>query len=90
LTAKDEVNFPSRILAYNFGYKQNLDIDGVKFNIKALVSVPYNQPVHFSIRLVADQKLEGKFIIKKNGSEVGEFNAPLDKGVGGELKWAVR
>lgn len=90
LNARDEAAFPSRILAYNFGYKQNLTIDSVTFNMKAICSVPFDAPVHLSIRLVADQKLEGKLVIKKNGTEVAEFNAPLDKGVGGELKWAVR
>jgi hypothetical protein len=89
LTANDAANFPSRILAYNFGYKHNMTIDGVNFSLRALCSIPHGEPVHFAVRLVADQKLEGKLVIKKNGTEIAEFNAPLDKGVGGELKWAV-
>lgn len=83
-------NFPSRITAYNFGYKVKLEVDGVRFNVKPIISVPYKEPVFLDITLVADTDLDGKLVIKKNGSEIAEFDAPLKKGVGGRLKWSVR
>jgi len=87
---RNEGKFPSRVMAYNFGYKVKLDVDDVQFNLKAICSIPYNEPVNFQITLVASEELDGKFVIKKNGSEIAEFHAPLKQGVGGRLKWAVK
>lgn len=85
-------NFPSRITAYNVGYKiRGLEVDGVTFNVKPILTIPYNEPAFFDITLVADRELDGKLIIKKNGSEIAEFHAPLKEGVGWRLlKWSVR
>jgi hypothetical protein len=85
-----EGNFPSRIMAYNFGYKVKLNIDGVNFSFKAICSIPFQERVNFQFMLVADKELDGKFVIKKNGSEIDAFHAPLKQGVGGKLKWTVR
>jgi len=90
LSRSDEMKFPSRITAYNFGYKVKLQVDGVKFNFKPIVSIPYNKPAYFDITLVADRDLDGFLVIKKNGTEIAEFRAPLRAGVGGRLKWNIR
>jgi len=77
------------ITQYNFGYKQNLHIDGVNFNFKAICSIPYGKPVFLNLRLVADQNLNGYLCIKKNGVYVAEIYAPLEANVGGEVNWQV-
>lgn len=82
--------FPSKITAFNFGYKQALVVDGVNFLVKAIVSIPFNSPVTMTIRLVGDRKMDGKLVIKKNGTKIAEIGAPLNKGVGGEFKWTVK
>jgi hypothetical protein len=86
LTGKTSNNV---ITQYNFGYKQNLNIDGINFNFKAICSVPYGKPVYMNFRLVADQDLNGILCIKKNGTYVAEISAPLQANVGGEVNWQV-
>lgn len=75
---------------YNFGYKAQIKVDDITFSLKTLVKIPFNQPVYMNIWLVADKKLNGKLIIRRNGRDVAEFAAPLKKGVGGEVNWVVR
>ena len=74
---------------YNFGYKQNLNIDGINFNFKAICCIPYGKKVYMNFRLVADRDLNGILCIKRNGICVAEINAPLTANVGGELNWEV-
>ncbi|GBF32207.1 phage protein [Desulfocucumis palustris] len=80
----------SRITQYNFGYKAVLNIDGVTFNFKAIVKIPFNKPIYIALRLVADKELDGKFVIRRNGLVAEEFIAPLKPNVGGELNWVLR
>ncbi|OBR64926.1 hypothetical protein A7K91_04925 [Paenibacillus oryzae] len=86
----DTHKFPTRITAFNFGWKTKLDVSGVQFSIKAIVTIPYNAPVNLQVSIVADTDLEGQLLFKKNGTEISEFETPLKKGVGGKLMWAVR
>lgn len=79
----------SNITQFNFGYKTTLDIDGVQFNFKAITSIPFGNPSYMTFWLVADQELEGKLQIKKNGRVIEEIDAPLSKDVGGELNWTI-
>lgn len=78
------------ITQYNFGYKQNLNIDDVNFNFKAICCVPYGGRVYMHFRLVADKDLNGTFCIKRNGLIIKEIYAPLKKNMGGELNWEVK
>jgi hypothetical protein len=75
---------------FNFGYKANIKVDGINFNFKPIVKVPYNQPVYMNFWLVADQDLDGEFVILRNNREVCAIKAPLRKGVGGETNWVVK
>ncbi|MGG1263864.1 hypothetical protein [Brevibacillus laterosporus] len=78
------------IRKYSFGYKTILDIDGVKFNFKALCKIPFDSPVYMNFRLVADRELDGKIQIKVGGVVVNEFHSPLKPNKGGELNWLVQ
>lgn len=80
----------STITQYTFGYKSNVEIDGVKFNFKALCKVPFNEPIYMNLRLVSDTELDGKFQIRVGGVVVSEFQSPLKTNVGGELNWLVQ
>ena len=82
--------FTNRITGFNFGYKTQLEVEDIKFNFRVIYSIPYNIPAYLNFRVVANKKLDGKLVIKKNGKEVAEFEAPLEEGVGGELNWVVR
>lgn len=92
VTSKGAPNgkFSNRITGFNFGYKVQLDVEDVKFNFRLIYSVPYNSPAYLNFRLVANKKLDGKLVIKRNGSAVAEFEAPLEEGIGGELNWVVK
>ncbi|ALA07179.1 hypothetical protein SECTIM467_49 [Brevibacillus phage SecTim467] len=74
---------------YNFGYKTVLKMDGTTFQFKALCKVPYGHPMFMHFWLVADKKLNGVLQIKKNNRIVEELQAPLRKGVGGEVKFGL-
>jgi hypothetical protein len=74
---------------YNFGYKAVLEMDGITFQFKALCKVPFGEPMYMNFWLVADQKLDGVLQIKKNNRIAEELNAPLRKGVGGEVNFRL-
>jgi hypothetical protein len=80
---------PSRITQYNFGYKAEVEVDGVKFNIKPIVKIPCNQPVLLNLRLVANRKLDGEIVIRVNNREAQVIKAPLKRDVSGEINWIV-
>lgn len=75
---------------YNFGYKQTLNIDGVQFHYKAICSIPYGKPIYLNIRLVADRDFEdGVIIIRRNGIDKFELDAPMEANVAYETNWSV-
>lgn len=75
----------TRINKFNVGYKANLLIHGVGIKFQAICMIPFNEPVYMNLRMVADQTLNGKFIVKKNNKVVAEMEAPLTKNKGGEV-----
>ena len=79
----------SFINQYNFGYKQNIQIDDINFNYKAICSIPYRKPVFLNIRLVSDKELNGQICIRKNGLKLYEYDAPMEANVAYELNWEV-
>lgn len=89
LSLRENVPSTGTITQFNFGYKTNLNIDGVNFHFKPICKIPRNKPIYMNFWLVADQDLDGTFIIKKNGFVVDQFEAPLTKGTGGELNWII-
>lgn len=80
----------SNITQFNLGYKANINVEGINFNFKPIIQLPFNQPAKISLRLVADKKLDGKFIITNNGRVAFETVAPLEPNVGGELNWVIQ
>lgn len=74
---------------YNFGYKSVLEMDGITFQFKATCKIPFGQEMYMNFWLVADQMVNGIFIIKKNNRIVEQLNAPLRKGVGGEVNFGL-
>ncbi|MFF2017215.1 hypothetical protein [Paenibacillus sp. NPDC058177] len=74
---------------YNFGYKSVIELDGVTFQFKATCKIPFGQAMYMNFWLVADKKLDGVLVIKKNNRIVEEINAPLRKGVGGEVNFGL-
>lgn len=87
---KGQGQLSNRITQYNIGYKTNIQIDGINFHFKPIVKIPFNSPVYINTWLVADRKLDGKFLIVKNGEQVLEIKAPLEPNIGGELNWIVQ
>lgn len=79
----------TKINQYNFGYKTIIRYDDVTFNFKAVGKVPYQAPFHLNLWLVANKKLDGTLVIRRNNRVVQELEAPLQKGVGGEVNWLV-
>ncbi|GMX64368.1 hypothetical protein Elgi_36370 [Paenibacillus elgii] len=83
-------NMDSTITQYNFGYKQNLQIDDVNFNFKPICHIPYGgRPIYLSLKISADKDLNGRLCIRKNGLTVEEFDAPLQANVAGILNWEL-
>lgn len=80
----------NRITQYNVGYKVDLDVKGIKFHFKPIIHLPLNQPAYISFWLVADQELNGNFVIYSNGIKVFDTPAPLRQNVGGELNWIIQ
>lgn len=80
----------SGILQYNVGYKTVIPFPDVTFNFKPIFHIPNSRPANFSVRLVANQNLNGDLIIRKNQKEVASFHAPIEKNVGGELQWVFK
>ncbi|MDQ0176216.1 hypothetical protein [Bacillus chungangensis] len=80
----------STIVQYNIGYKVNLQHDGIHFHFKPIIKIPLNQPMMLSMRLVADEKLDGQLMIRSNGQTVFKAQAPLEPNIGGELNWIIR
>ncbi|WP_240636852.1 hypothetical protein [Paenibacillus silvae] len=96
--AESTVNFASgrdgtitdtTITQYNFGYKAVIEIDGITFQFKATCKIPFGEPLHINFWLVADQKMDGVLLIKKNNRIATELKAPLRKGVGGEVNFGL-
>lgn len=87
LSGGGEMN--SQITQFNFGYKTNLNIDGINFNFKAICMIPYMQNAYMNLWLVADRELDGQVVIKRNGKIVQEIEAPLHNNVGGEVNWLI-
>jgi hypothetical protein len=80
----------STIDQFNFGYKQTLNLDNVQFHYKAVCSIPYGNPIYLNIRLVAARDFEdGVIIIKRNGTNVFEIDAPMKANVAYETNWSV-
>jgi len=80
----------SNISQYNFGYKQNLKINDVNFNFKAICCVPYGGNVYLNFRLVSDRDFDkGVFIVRKNNLETFEYDAPMQANHAYEMNWVV-
>lgn len=73
-----------RITKYNLGYKASLDIKGVNFSFRPIVSVGLNG-VYLNLRLVSGVTLKGNLVVLRNNQVIKEIEAPLQKGVGGEV-----
>ncbi|KLA33096.1 hypothetical protein OCA05_10835 [Bacillus cereus] len=80
----------NRITHYSLGYKTNINVEGINFHFKPIVKLPINQPAMINLRMVADQKLDGKVIIVNNGRVAFETKAPLEPNIGGELNWIIQ
>lgn len=73
-----------RITQYNLGYKALLNIAGVSFNFRPIICVSA-KGLCLNLRLVADAALNGKLLVLRNNQVMKEIEAPLKKGVGGEV-----
>jgi hypothetical protein len=74
---------------YVFGYKQKLSFDDIDLNFKALFKIPFNAPMYMTIRLVANQDIEGILQIKRGGIAVDEIDFSLIKNLAREHDWMV-
>lgn len=81
----------NQIEDYNFGYKSRFQIDGINFNFQTIVTFnPHNKPMEIKIKLVADKKLNGNLVVRKNGFQDFKYYAPLEIGNAGMITWVVR
>lgn len=79
---------PNNIHQYNFGYKQNLYVDGVKFVLKVICHIPLFGYAYMTVRLMSDQDLKGDLMIK-NKDVVNLIEAPLEKNKTGQVQWYI-
>lgn len=77
------------ITQYNFGYKAELKVEDITFKLKPVIKIPHQQPVFIHLWLVANKSMSGEIVIRVNNRESQVMQAPLKKGVGGELNWIV-
>lgn len=80
----------SNIINYNFGYKAKLKIDDTVFYFKPIITIPENtqEKPYITVRLSADKDLDGQLEIAI-GNKSMLWDAPLKKGVSGELSWYI-
>lgn len=88
--AKGNGDVQSVICGYYFGYKTQIETEGVKFSFKPIFAMPLDKAAYFDISLVADQNLEGKFVITKDGKDFSETEAILLKGKATRIQWMIR
>jgi hypothetical protein len=70
------------IVQFDFGYTKNLSVNGVNFIFKTICCVPFGRNFYLNIELTADKDFEdGLIIVRKNGTQLFELDAPLEKGV---------
>lgn len=77
----------SNITTYNFGYKINYTIKGIRFKFQVICTMPFNKPVYFTVRLVSDQNLEGQLGVKIGDHRESRVYAPLTANIAGELTY---
>lgn len=80
----------SSIFQYNVGYKEVVEYEGIRFNFKVICKIPLGSPAFMDFRLVANQDLNGKFLIARDRKIVADYDAPLSREVGGELSYVIR
>jgi hypothetical protein len=74
---------------FNFGYKQKLKFNDIDLNLKVICKVPYDRPVYLEISLTSSKQLDGRLILKRDGSIIDEVNAPLKEGMKGTINWDI-
>jgi len=79
-----------RIEAYNLGYKGSFLINGKEFSFKAIIKIPFNQPVKIEYRIVSKESLKGNIVIAKNQFQKFDYHAELNPDEACELSWVVR
>lgn len=68
------------IKQFDFGYTKNLLVKDVNFIFKTTCCLPYGQNFYLNIELTADRDFEdGMIVIRKNGTQLFELDAPLEK-----------
>lgn len=78
------------ITQYNFGYGKQVSVDGVDFNLKTTCCVPYGENVYLNFELSSNTDFEhGVFVIRKNGVELFEIDAPMEMNNTYQLNWKV-
>lgn len=82
--------FSDRIVQYNYGYKKKVVLDGINFQFKTIVSIPFNSEAYMNIKIASDQDLDGKVIIRRGSQVVGEFEAPLMEGHSTNINWIMK
>lgn len=79
-----------QVVAYEFGYREHLLVDGIPFDFKAICKVPFQSAVTVEFELHSTQELEGEFVILVAGEERYRDKAPIDPETGGKIVWAVK
>lgn len=78
------------VTEFAFGYNEKIVIEDIKFNFKAIVTVPFQKPVYMTFTVGADRELNGQLVILRNGVEIEVTDSPIDEEFGGEVQWAVQ
>ncbi|WP_255305656.1 hypothetical protein [Paenibacillus sp. Mc5Re-14] len=87
---RGEGAFTNSILQFNIGYKKKMELLDVNINFQNVLSIPTYDSPFFQIKISADKDLDGKLIIRRNGTIVDEIHAPLKADMSGNLNWTIR
>ncbi len=78
------------VYQHSIGYKGKITVEDRNFAIKVLLHVPFNQPVHFEVRVVPDWDFKGLVCFMKNGKLFGYGEGSFVSGKATKSKWVVR
>lgn len=82
--------FTNSILQYNVGYKKKMELLGVNIGFQCVLGIPLNDSAFMQVKINSDQDLDGKLIIRRNGTIVDQIYSPLKEGLSGMINWTIR
>lgn len=82
--------FTNMIKQFNLGYKKKMELLDVNISFQCVLGIPLNESAILQLKITPDKDLDGKLIIRRNGSVVDEIIAPLKAGLSGQINWNIK